>query len=219
MPRERGGARWRVISAEFEKSATGIAELPEPQWPELAVAGRSNVGKSSLLNAFAGHRGLARVSRTPGRTRLLNCFHVRLASPEDVPVDLRWVDLPGYGYVAAARVIRDAFGPMIEEYLSQREALRALILLVDARRGVKEPDLELIEFMSARAVPTLVCATKVDKLKAADRGLVARQFATQLGVDSRDILLTSASSGLGLGDAQKGEGLARELGELAQKTP
>jgi GTP-binding protein len=224
MPKKGGGTRWRVVRAEFEKSATGLADFPAAGLPEFAVAGRSNVGKSSLLNAFAHQRGLARVSKTPGRTRLLNCFRITLTGPRDQgdegrneagPVDLRWVDLPGYGFAAAARSIRDSFGPMIESYLGQRERLVAMILLVDARRGLRDAELELLEFMSARGRPTLVCATKIDKLKASERGLVAGKLARELGVDARDILLTSSSTGMGLGDDPRSGGLARELAELA----
>lgn len=216
MPKTQGGGCWRVIRAEFETSATGLADFPKAGVPEFAVAGRSNVGKSSLLNAFSGRRGLARVSRTPGRTRLLNCFEVGLAAPDGERVPIRWVDLPGYGYADAARVVRDSFGPMIEEYLGKRETLRAMVLLVDSRREIGDAEFELLEFMSARECPTLICATKADKLKASERGLVARRFADALGVRARDILLTSASSGMGLGDDPKSGGLARELGELAQ---
>lgn len=215
MPKKVGEARWRVVRAEFEKSATGLADFPAAGLPEFAVAGRSNVGKSSLLNALARQRGLARVSKTPGRTRLLNCFRIDLVGPDAGGVELRWVDLPGYGYAAAARSVRESFGPMIESYLGERDELVALVLLVDARRGLRDAELELLEFMTARRRPTLVCATKIDKLRAAERGLVASKLARELGVDPRDILLTSASTGFGLGDDAKSGGLARELAQLA----
>jgi GTP-binding protein len=215
MDKKAGGASWRVVAAEFEKSATGPSDMPPAGLPEFAVAGRSNVGKSSLLNAFAARRGLARVSRTPGRTRLLNCFRVRLRGPEGASVEMRLVDLPGYGFAATARSVRESFGPMIEGYLAERETLVALLLLVDARRGIAAPELELLEFMAARARPTVVCATKADKLGAAERGMVASNIAAELGVHRRDILLTSAKSGAGLGDDPKHGGLARELARLA----
>jgi GTP-binding protein len=214
MAKTGGGARWRVISASFEKSATGLADLPASVLPEVAVAGRSNVGKSSLLNAFAGQRGLARVSRTPGRTRLLNCFDVRLRNPQQDTVQMRWVDLPGYGYAEAPRAVRDSFGPMIEAYLRERDELRAVIMLVDARRGLQDAEFELLEFLADCERRILLCATKTDKLTASERGVVARQLAKPVGADPRDVLLTSASTGLGLGDEPKHGGLARELGEL-----
>lgn len=207
-------AGWRVISAEFETSATGLDNAPPALLPEIAVGGRSNVGKSSLLNAFARRTGLARVSRTPGRTRLLNCFRIRLRGPEG-DRELRWVDLPGYGFAAAARPIRESFGPMIESYLLGRETLRAFLLLVDARRGIREEERELLELMGGRGVPTLLVITKCDKLGASERGLLARRMAAPLGIDPRDILLTSSSKGIGLGDDPRKGGLAHELAMIA----
>lgn len=205
---------WRVVSAEFDRSAPKLAACPPEQLPEVAVAGRSNVGKSSLLNAFAGQRGLARVSRTPGRTQLLNFFRIGLRHPGHGDRTIGWVDLPGYGYAAAPRSIREGFGPMIERYLTERTALRALILLIDSRRQIADSDLQLIEAMSARRLPTLVVATKADKLSKSERGLVTKNFAEVLGASPRDILLTSASTGLGLGDEPRTGGLAYEVAQL-----
>lgn len=215
MAKRAGEGRWRVVGAEFEKSATGLADMPGPDLAEVAVAGRSNVGKSSLFNAFVGHKGLARVSRTPGRTQLLNCFRLRLRGPEEQNVGLRWVDLPGYGFTRAPLDVRASFGPMIEGYLAGRATIVVLVLLVDARRGPVDADLQLLEFMAAHAKPTVVCATKVDKLGASERGLVAARMAAALGVASRDVLMTSASSGIGLSDRPRERGLARTLAELA----
>lgn len=205
---------WRVANASFVVSATGLGGAPPAGPPEIAVAGRSNVGKSSLFNAFAGQRGLARVSKTPGRTQLLNFFDVKLRHPTHGDRALRWVDLPGYGFARATRSIREGFGPMIESYLDGRETLRALVLLVDARRLPKEEELNLVAFMSRRQIPTLLCATKVDKLSRSERGLVARGIAKPFGIDPRDVLLTSSSSGEGLGDDRKHGGLCGELAEL-----
>lgn len=212
---------WRVVSASFEQSASGLDNAPDPSVPEIAVAGRSNVGKSSLLNAFAQRRGLARVSRTPGRTRLLNFFAVELrrggrGEPEPATRHFRWIDLPGYGYAQAHKSVRDTFGPMIDAYLGKRTVLRALILLVDARRGLRDAEFELLETMAGHGRPTLLVATKADKLSASERGLLARQLAEQVGVSPRDILLTSASSGLGLGDDPRQGGLASDLAELVR---
>jgi GTP-binding protein len=215
-PPGKRAPRWQVVDAGFELSAPGLADCPEPTLGEIAVAGRSNVGKSSLLNAFTRHTGLARVSRTPGRTRLLNFFHVRLRGPSNHEVELRWVDLPGYGFAKARRDVRDTFGPMIEGYLREREVLRGLLVLIDARRGPLEGDLELLEFCAATELPCLICATKCDKLGASERGLIPRRFAEALGIDPRDVLLTSASSGLGLTVADRGGGLGDELARLVR---
>lgn len=193
--------------------------------PEIAVAGRSNVGKSSLLNAFARRSGLARVSRTPGRTRLLNFFRLRLRGPNQrgpnqrgpgqAEVELRWVDLPGYGFAKAHKQVRDTFGPMIEGYLRERENLRALLVLIDARRGPLEGDLELLEFCASIELPCLVCVTKCDKLGASERGLLPGRIGEALGVDPRDVLLTSATSGQGLTVADRHGSLGDVLARIA----
>jgi GTP-binding protein len=207
--------RWQVVDATFELSAPKLADCPTGDLCEIAVAGRSNVGKSSLLNAFTRRTGLARVSKTPGRTRLLNFFRVRLRGPADRAIELRWVDLPGYGFAKARRDVRDAFAPMIEGYLREREALRGLLVLIDARRGPLDGDLELLEFCASIELPCLICVTKCDKLGASDRGILPRRFAEALGVDPRDVLLTSATSGLGLTTVDRGGTLGDELARLA----
>lgn len=207
-------AGWRVVQAEFLKSAPSVAECPPGDRPELALAGRSNVGKSSLLNALCGRRGLARVSRTPGRTQLLNAFDLELAGPDGARLPIRIMDLPGYGFAAARREVRETFGPMVEGYLRDRTALVALVLLVDARRGeLSELDLALLELATAQRRPTLLVATKIDKLGASERGLVRRRLAAEVGARPRDVLLTSASAGIGLHGP---DGLAADLAALCQ---
>ena len=203
---------WRVVEATFLKSAPSTAECPPGDRPEVALAGRSNVGKSSLLNALCGRRGLARVSRTPGRTQLLNAFDLTLAGPGGARLSMRIMDLPGYGYAAARREVREGFGPMVEGYLRERSALRALVLLVDARRGeLSELDHALLELATTQGRPSLLVATKSDKLGASERGLVRRRLAQAVGARPRDLLLTSASAGVGLHGP---DGLAADLAAL-----
>jgi GTP-binding protein len=210
-------AGWRVVDAAFLNSAPSVAECPPGDRPELAFAGRSNVGKSSLLNALTGRRGLARVSRTPGRTQLLNAFDLTLAGPDATRLPVRIMDLPGYGYAAARREVREGFGPMVEGYLRGRTALRALVLLVDARRGeLSDLDLALLELASAHGRPSLLVATKIDKLGASERGLVRRRLAATVGARPHDVLLTSASAGIGL---QGPDGLVADLAALCQAPP
>lgn len=202
---------WRVASAVFERSADKLSAAPPGDLPEIAVTGRSNVGKSSLLNAFAGQRALARVSATPGRTQLLNFFKVVLRHPQHGDLPLRWVDLPGYGYAAAPRSVRASFGPMIEGYLRGREVLRGLVLLIDARREVSPFDEALLAFMADRALWTLVCATKTDKLSKGERGNAAAGLGRALGLPRGHVLVTSASEGVGLGDDGLARAIARRL--------
>lgn len=210
-------AGWRVVQAAFLKSAPSIAECPPGDRPEFALAGRSNVGKSSLLNALTGRRGLARTSRTPGRTQLLNAFDLTLAGPDGARLPIRCMDLPGYGYAAARREVREGFGPMVETYLRERAELRALVLLVDARRGeLSDLDFALLELATAHGRPTLLVATKIDKLGATERGLVRRRLAASVGARPRDVLLTSASARIGLDGP---DGLAADLATLCQAPP
>ncbi len=203
---------WRIAAAAFETSAADPRQCPAADRPEVAFAGRSNVGKSSLINALTGRRGLARVSRAPGRTRLLNFFGARILGPS-TDLGVRLVDLPGFGFAAAHRSVRDTWGPMIDGYLGSRSVLAGLVLLVDVRRGAGDLDLSLAELATEHGRPTLVVGTKADKLGASERGLTRRRIAEAFGATARDIVLTSATSGMGIGGR---DGLLAELAALAQ---
>ena len=161
----------KVTHAEFVAGATVATGLPAPGFAEIAFAGRSNVGKSTLLNNVLQRQGLVRTSSKPGATRQLNIFEGRTHD------DFRayFVDLPGYGYAKVSKTEAKSWGPMIEGYLNERVSLRALVLLVEIRRGVEDEERALLDFMRARPtqtvmpVRTIVVATKIDKLSKAQQ--------------------------------------------------
>jgi GTP-binding protein len=175
-----------VRHVTFLKSAGGEGAFPAHELPEVAFAGRSNCGKSSLVNTLVGRRNLARVSRTPGRTQLVNFFRV------DDRVVL--VDLPGYGFAQVPLAVRAAWGPMVERYLRERQALRALVLLLDVRRTPGEEEHRLVDWCAARGLPVVHVATKVDKLPPSRRTLALRAHAAAFGVRPSAVLPFSALS-------------------------
>ena len=187
-----------MVAAEFLCTATRRADWPGGPAAEFAFAGRSNVGKSSMLNALARRAGLARVSNTPGRTRALQFFAVTVQpSPAARPLTLRFCDLPGYGWARVSRAERDRWAAMIEEYLRQRQDLRAVILVVDARHPPQPADHEAMAFLQAAGRPVLLVATKVDKLPRARRLPAARAAARELGLGEGEAIPFSAAEGEG----------------------
>jgi GTP-binding protein len=165
---------------------------PESTLPEIAFAGRSNVGKSSLLNALLRRRAAARVSKTPGRTREINFFRINDA--------FVLVDLPGYGYAKIAKERRAEWRPLIEGYLSQSPNLRGLVLLLDARREPTDDDRAMLDFLAERETPVLVAITKMDKF-GNDAGRERVQaIAAALDLDVEQVVPVSARTGLGRDD-------------------
>ena len=152
------------------------------------MVGRSNVGKSSLLNAIANQSSLAKTSKTPGRTQLLNCFELREGGTV--------VDCPGYGYAKAPRSVRDSFGPMIEGYLLGREELTMVACLVDGEIGPTKLDVQLLDWLRAEALPHTVIATKHDKVKSSARERRKRDLAHGCGLDRGDVVWVSAAKGV-----------------------
>jgi GTP-binding protein len=190
--------RVQIVSTEFLRTATRPAEWPRGDLPEVAFVGRSNVGKSSMLNALTRSRGLARVSATPGRTRALQFFEVRYRpSPAARPRPLRLCDLPGYGYAKVSKAERAAWAAMIEDYLRQREPLRAVVLIVDARHPPMESDHDALAFLAQAGRPVVVAATKMDKLARNARGGALQRAARELGVPREAAVPFSAVEGTG----------------------
>jgi GTP-binding protein len=179
-----------IKSVEFIKSGTRPKHFPEGDLPEVAFAGRSNVGKSSLINALVGRKSLVKVSGTPGRTQLVNFFEVNGA--------LSLVDLPGYGFAKVPEPVRRKWGAMIEGYFASRTTLRAVVVIMDLRRGVEEDDTQLIEALPHYGIQPILAFTKGDKFKNNARKNRVHEIAKEIGARPSDIIVTSATKRTGL---------------------
>jgi GTP-binding protein len=199
------GRRLFAKECRFVTSAADPGGIPEAGLPEVAFAGRSNVGKSSLLNALTGRRALARTSNVPGRTRLLNFF--------SLGARLMLVDLPGYGYARASHRQVAAWTALIDAYLLDRAALRRVCLLIDARHGPTAADREMMARLDAAAVPYQAVLTKADKVKAAELAALCAALARELArhpAAHPEIAVTSARDKTGIAELRAG--LARLAG-------
>jgi GTP-binding protein len=168
----------------FLLSATSVDQLPDTN-AEVAFVGRSNVGKSSLLNVVARRKSLANVSKTPGRTQTLNCFAVGR--------DATVVDCPGYGYASASKATRASWQPMIERYLLEREALTMVLVLVDGEIGPTKLDAQMLDWLRTNALPHTVVATKHDKVRPAQRDKRKRELAALCMLEPSDVVWVSAT--------------------------
>jgi GTP-binding protein len=177
------------LAMEFVMSVDDFHDLPDSP-SEVAVVGRSNVGKSSLVNALSGRQGIARVSKTPGRTRLLNLFAVDGAGTI--------VDCPGYGYAEASKAMRKSWQAMIERYLLERPQLSMVVVLVDGEIGPTRLDLQLLDWLRANELPHAVVATKHDKVKSSQRSKRAKELAAGCKLEPTDVIWVSATKGTGI---------------------
>lgn len=194
----------------FLKSAPSLQFLPPPAGSEVAFAGRSNVGKSSLLNKLTNRIGLARTSNTPGRTQELNFFDV------GDPMRFRLVDMPGYGYAKAPKDVVKKWRFLINDYLRGRQVLKRALVLVDSRHGLKDVDLEVLQMLDEAAVNYHLVLTKADKIKATDLEDMTHwteEEARKHSAAHPEIIVTSAETGLGM------ERLRRAVVEAAGITP
>ncbi len=177
------------LPLEFIQSASDLSQLPSTK-SEVTVVGRSNVGKSSLLNALGARKRLAHVSNTPGRTRLLNLFGIEGHGT--------FVDLPGYGFANAPANMRASWQAMIEGYLLERENLKMVMVLVDGVVGPTKLDIQMLEWLRSCGLPHTVVATKHDKVKSSKREKRKRELAAKCNLEEADIIWTSAEKGVGI---------------------
>jgi len=175
-----------IKSVEFVTSAVRSSQFPAAVLPEFAFAGRSNVGKSSLINTLVNRKKLVKTSRTPGKTRLINFFCVNDS--------LMFVDLPGYGYARVSESERRSWQPMIEGYLAGRESLRAVIVILDVRRTPGGEEIQLLQWLEQRGITAVLVVTKSDKLSKAAQKKQIQIIADTLAADPEEMLVFSAKS-------------------------
>jgi GTP-binding protein len=183
----------KILSAEWFATAAGPEGFPAPSAPEVAFLGRSNVGKSSLLNALVRRKKLARTSGAPGKTRLIHFFRI-----ERPRLETHFVDLPGYGYAKVSKTERKGWQSLIESYLEARPTLCAAVLLQDLRRDPSDDETLLIDWLQERDIPVLLAITKVDKLKPMRRAARLREVRLAIDLPAANVIATSAESGIGL---------------------
>jgi len=181
-----------IKSAEFITSATKPDQYPPVKYPEMAFAGRSNVGKSSLINTLVNRKRLVKTSSTPGRTQLINFF--------DINSLITFVDLPGYGYAKVPIAVRKKWGPMIETYLSGRRSLKGVVVIMDIRRVPREEEHNLIAWLEHYSIARILVLTKADKLSKNKQDKQRAVVARSLDVDSSELIMFSAKSRKGRED-------------------
>lgn len=179
----------KIVSAEFVKSAFAPKNYPPETLPEVAFAGKSNVGKSSLINTLVNRKKLARTSSTPGRTQSLNFYLINQK--------IAFVDLPGYGFAHVSKDTRRSWKPMVESYFTERTTLRLVVVILDSRRVASDDDLNLITWLRHQELPGLVVLTKIDKLSRSQRSVQVRDLKKALMVESDQVVVFSAVTGEG----------------------
>lgn len=178
-----------VETAEFLQGATSLSDMPRDGVPEVALCGRSNAGKSTLLNRLTGRNKLARVSGTPGRTQEINFFNIRINAPNGRR-EIRLVDLPGFGFAKFSKKQRESLSRLTVQYLSERSQLSALLLLVDSKRVPEQDEQSIQQLCFERDLPLIVAATKIDRLTQKDSHKALKDIAGALGLQAGDLAVS-----------------------------
>ena len=191
-------AALKIYSAQFKASCGAVEQFLKPTLPEVAIVGRSNVGKSSAINCLVNHKGLAKVGKTPGKTQTINFFQIETSGPR-----FMLVDLPGYGFAKVPDRIQQQWAPLIETFFKSRENLCGVIMLVDSRR-VQDSDRDMMAWVGQLHIPIMLVATKADKVPRGKRKGAVRELQEGLGVEEWPIFLS----------AHTGEGKHQVLSQL-----
>ena len=181
-------------TARYEASYGTIAQLPKPTTPEVSFVGRSNVGKSSLLNRLLGRKQLARVSSVPGKTANINFFDVD---------GVKFVDLPGYGYAKVSHTEKQRWADLIGGYFEQERSFNLVISLVDIRREAQKLDLQMVDFLTEAELPFVVALTKADKITRNKQNQAAAALRSSFGLAQEQIIITSSETGLGIDELRR----------------
>ncbi|MDY6832288.1 MAG: ribosome biogenesis GTP-binding protein YihA/YsxC [Thermodesulfobacteriota bacterium] len=195
-----------IRSAEFVTSAVRPSQYPDTDLPEIAFAGRSNVGKSSMINLLVNRKNMVKTSSTPGKTRLINFFNINGR--------MMFVDLPGYGYAKVSRKEQQTWGPMVERYLSGRKNLRGLMLLMDLRREPREDEFLMMQWCAHYGIPWKMVLTKADKFKKTTADRRRHEIARAVGIGADEMILFSTLQKMGRDPAL--ETIARMTGILEE---
>ncbi|MCB5295320.1 MAG: ribosome biogenesis GTP-binding protein YihA/YsxC [Candidatus Cloacimonadaceae bacterium] len=189
----------RIVDSYYVKSAVEPADYPASAYPEFAFAGRSNVGKSSLINLLTSHHGLAKTSGTPGKTRLLNFFLTRYKIDDSEEAGfLQLTDLPGYGFAEVSMKEQEKWRRMVSKYFENREQLRSIFVLVDIRHPADKKDIQMLEMLRIRNVDHCVVATKADKIPITKRKKVLAELAKGLGLRDEPLFAVSSLKNTGM---------------------
>ncbi|HRX76069.1 MAG: ribosome biogenesis GTP-binding protein YihA/YsxC [Candidatus Cloacimonetes bacterium] len=203
----------RIVESFYVKSAVEPSDYPASAYPEFAFAGRSNVGKSSLINLLTNHHGLAKTSGTPGKTRLLNFFLTRYKLNDQAETSfMQFTDLPGYGFAEVSQKEQERWRIMVNKYFEQRSQLKAIFVLVDIRHDADKKDIQMLDMLRLREIAHCVIATKADKIPKTKQKKVLEALAKGLGLTTEPLIAVSALKNTGF------EGIAGYLESKLQDT-
>ncbi len=191
---------FRIIESKFIKSAVKPKDYPASAYTEIAFVGKSNVGKSSLINTILNRKAIAKISRTPGKTRLINFFEIRFKTNDEKEGFINFVDLPGYGYAKVSKAERESWKKMIQNYFDNRLQLRGVIAIIDIRHKSDPKDIVMFEMLKTKQIPFVVIATKSDKIRKTKAVSSLRKLISELKLENQGIIQFSSFKKIGINE-------------------